>query len=51
VSATPYFQVFLLLMVRQVFQFSTLLRRSKTNASFAIPTPSRWLSTAYSSSR
>jgi O-antigen/teichoic acid export membrane protein len=35
VSATPYFQVFLILMVRQVFQFSTLLRSVEDNASFA----------------
>jgi len=35
VSATPYFQVFLLLMVRQCFQFSTLLRSVEDNASFA----------------
>jgi len=35
VSATPYFQVFLFLMVRQVFQFSTLLRSVEDNASFA----------------
>jgi len=36
VGATPYFQVFLLLMVRQCFQFSTLLRSVEDNASFAI---------------
>jgi O-antigen/teichoic acid export membrane protein len=36
VSATPYFQVFMILMVRQVFQFSTLLRSVEDNASFAI---------------
>ncbi|HEV8444247.1 MAG TPA: oligosaccharide flippase family protein [Steroidobacteraceae bacterium] len=35
VSATPYFQVFLLLMVRQCFEFSTLLRSVEDNASFA----------------
>jgi O-antigen/teichoic acid export membrane protein len=35
VSAAPYFQVFLLLMVRQCFQFSTLLRSVEDNASFA----------------
>jgi O-antigen/teichoic acid export membrane protein len=35
VSATPYFQVFLILMVRQIFQFSTLLRSVEDNASFA----------------
>jgi len=35
VSATPYFLVFLLLMVRQCFQFSTLLRSVEDNASFA----------------
>jgi O-antigen/teichoic acid export membrane protein len=35
VSATPYFEVFLLLMVRQCFQFSTLLRSVEDNASFA----------------
>ena len=34
-SATPYFQVFLLLMVRQCFQFSTPLRSVEDNASFA----------------
>jgi O-antigen/teichoic acid export membrane protein len=34
-SAVPYFQVFLLLMVRQCFQFSTLLRSVEDNASFA----------------
>ena len=34
-SAAPYFQVFLLLMVRQCFQFSTLLRSVEDNASFA----------------
>ena len=36
VSATPFFQVFLLLMVRQCFQYSTLLRSVEDNASFAI---------------
>ena len=35
VAATPYFQVFLLLMVRQCFQFSTPLRSVEDNASFA----------------
>jgi len=35
VSATPYFLVFLLLMVRQCFQFSTLLRSVEDNSSFA----------------
>jgi O-antigen/teichoic acid export membrane protein len=35
VAATPYFQVFLLLMVRQCFQFSTPLRSVADNASFA----------------
>lgn len=35
VSATPYFQVFLLLMVRHCFPFSTLLRSVGDNASFA----------------
>jgi O-antigen/teichoic acid export membrane protein len=35
VSATPYFQVFLLLMVRQCFQFSVPLRSVADNASFA----------------
>jgi O-antigen/teichoic acid export membrane protein len=35
VSATPYFQVFLLLMVRQCFQLSTLLRSIEDNAAFA----------------
>jgi O-antigen/teichoic acid export membrane protein len=35
VAATPFFQVFLLLMVRQCFQFSTLLRSVEDNASFA----------------
>jgi len=34
-SAAPYFQVFMLLMVRQCFQFSTLLRAVEDNASFA----------------
>jgi O-antigen/teichoic acid export membrane protein len=34
-AATPYFQVFLLLMVRQCFQFSTPLRSVEDNASFA----------------
>ena len=35
VAATPYFQVFVLLMVRQCFQFSTPLRSVEDNASFA----------------
>jgi len=35
VAAAPFFQVFLLLMVRQCFQFSTLLRSVEDNASFA----------------
>jgi O-antigen/teichoic acid export membrane protein len=35
VPATPYFQVFLLLMVRQCFQFSVPLRSVADNASFA----------------
>ena len=35
VSATPYFQVFLLLMVRQCFQFSVPLRSVADNNSFA----------------
>ncbi len=35
VSATPFFQVFLLLMVRQCFQFSVPLRAVADNASFA----------------
>jgi O-antigen/teichoic acid export membrane protein len=35
VSATPFFQVFLLLMVRQCFPFSTLLRSVEDNNSFA----------------
>jgi O-antigen/teichoic acid export membrane protein len=35
VSATPFFQVFLLLMLRQCFPFSTLLRSVGDNASFA----------------
>jgi|KBSSwiStaDraftv2_1062776.scaffolds.fasta_scaffold07816_8 O-antigen/teichoic acid export membrane protein len=35
VSAAPYFQVFMLMMVRQCFQFSTLLRAVEDNASFA----------------
>ena len=35
VAATPYFQVFLFLMVRQCFQFSTPLRSVEDNASFA----------------
>ena len=35
VSAAPLFQVFMLLMVRQCFQFSTLLRAIEDNASFA----------------
>ena len=43
VAATPYFQVFLLLMLRQCFQFSTPLRSVEDNASFAhARTPSRW---------
>ncbi len=36
VAATPYFQVFLLLMVRHCFQFSVPLRSVADNASFAI---------------
>lgn len=36
VSATPYFQVFLLLMVRHTFQFSVPLRAIEDNAAFAI---------------
>lgn len=36
VAATPYFQVFLLLMVRQSFQFSVPLRAIEDNAAFAI---------------
>lgn len=35
VEATPYFQVFLLLMLRQCFQFSVPLRSVADNASFA----------------
>jgi len=35
VAATPFFQVFLLLMLRQCFQYSTLLRSVEDNASFA----------------
>src|SRR6185369_5142865 len=35
VSATPYFQVFMLMMLRQCFQFSTLLRSVEDNNSFA----------------
>ena len=35
VAATPFFQVFLLLMVRHCFPFSTLLRSVGDNASFA----------------
>jgi len=35
IAAVPYFQVFLLLMVRQCFQFSTPLRSVADNASFA----------------
>jgi O-antigen/teichoic acid export membrane protein len=35
VSAVPYFQVFLLLMLRQCFQFSTPLRSVEDNKSFA----------------
>ena len=35
VAATPYFQVFVLLMVRQFFPYSTLLRSVEDNASFA----------------
>ena len=35
VAAVPYFQVFLLLMLRQCFQFSTPLRSVADNASFA----------------
>jgi O-antigen/teichoic acid export membrane protein len=35
VAATPFFQVFLLLMVRHCFQFSTALRSVEDNASFA----------------
>lgn len=35
VGAVPYFQVFLLLMLRQCFQFSTPLRSIEDNASFA----------------
>jgi O-antigen/teichoic acid export membrane protein len=34
-AAVPYFQVFLLLMLRQCFQFSTPLRSVEDNASFA----------------
>ena len=36
VAATPFFQVFLLLMVRHCFQFSVPLRAIEDNASFAI---------------
>jgi O-antigen/teichoic acid export membrane protein len=36
VAATPYFQVFLLLMIRHCFQFSVPLRSVADNASFAI---------------
>lgn len=35
VAATPFFQVFLLLMIRQCFPFSTLLRSIEDNRSFA----------------
>lgn len=35
VAAVPYFQVFLLLMLRQCFQFSTPLRSVEDNKSFA----------------
>jgi O-antigen/teichoic acid export membrane protein len=35
VAAVPYFQVFLLLMIRQCFQFSTPLRSIEDNKSFA----------------
>jgi O-antigen/teichoic acid export membrane protein len=35
IAAVPYFQVFLLLMLRQCFQFSTPLRSVADNASFA----------------
>lgn len=35
VAATPFFQVFMLMMLRQCFQFSTLLRSVEDNASFA----------------
>jgi O-antigen/teichoic acid export membrane protein len=35
VAAVPYFQVFLLLMLRQCFQFSTPLRSIEDNKSFA----------------
>ncbi len=35
VAAVPFFQVFLLLMLRQCFQFSTPLRSVEDNASFA----------------
>jgi O-antigen/teichoic acid export membrane protein len=35
VAATPFFQVFLLLMIRQSFQFSVPLRSVADNASFA----------------
>jgi O-antigen/teichoic acid export membrane protein len=35
IGAVPYFQVFLLLMVRQCFQFSTPLRSIQDNKSFA----------------
>ena len=52
VAATPFFQVFLLLMLRQCFQFSTPLRSVEDNASFAhARMPSRWRSTPRSSSR
>lgn len=34
-SAAPFFQVFMLLMVRQCFQFSTLLRAVEDNGTFA----------------
>ncbi len=36
VAATPFFQVFLLLMVRHTFQFSVPLRAIEDNAAFAI---------------
>jgi O-antigen/teichoic acid export membrane protein len=36
VAATPYFQVFLLLMIRHTFQFSVPLRAVEDNAAFAI---------------
>jgi O-antigen/teichoic acid export membrane protein len=35
IAAVPYFQVFLLMMVRQCFVFSTPLRSVEDNASFA----------------